>query len=239
MSTAMTPTFDARVVATFAALGGAADAQPWQLSRAIEACVGAAHSSDEEEAGSEGEAARWRDACDNSGDDELPTRAFCAALDHEEEEDDIDRLAIGRDVDASRPDRGMSAPLDSVYERHALRNESVVLYELDEPVTIGQPAEETAVLPESGAAWRLADGLVSAASHAQPVSRPLPVNVNFARSEQRKRKAPTGLERLRQTAGQGLPSCLTEEDDGADDADAMPPTQKRARQLRKRTDIEE
>jgi hypothetical protein len=227
----MTPTFDARVVATFAALGGAADAQPWQLSRAIEACVGAAHSSEEEEAGSEGEAARWRDACDNSDDDELPTRAFCAALDHEEEEDDIDRLAIGRDVDASRPDRSMSAPLDSVYERHALRNESVVLYELDEPITIGQPAEETAVLPESGAAWRLADGLVSAASHAQPASRPLPVNVNFAqRSEQRKRKAPSGT---------GLSSCLGEEDDGADDADAMPPTQKRARQLRKRTDIEE
>ena len=217
--------FKARLDAAFSTLGPTGTGL-WRVSEVVTAtCAGKGESSEEEglpggagdedeDADDAGDDARWRDASDHCGAP-LPSRAFCNALDDEPEEDDADRVALADDVDVHLPARDTPVPLDNAYERAVLRQTSITVYELDEPFTVGgaQLHGHDGDALESGAAWRVADALVTATAARDSVPQ-------IARPEPRL----LGSKRL------GVE--LEESEDGDTDL-AQPPAQKRAREARR------
>ncbi len=186
--------FSGRVASVFGALGGGGE--QWRVSETVVAASeggGASSGSDADEGdvGDDDEDAgeRWRDTCDAPERvGELPTRAFCNALEFEAEEDEADRYAAedtwGASGEAPRPPRHTAVLHNNTYERHgATRKRNYTVYALDEPITVGGGgalsvhAEDAR---DADAAWRVADALVTPRPQSERVLLPAPGSVRFS-----------------------------------------------------------
>ena len=158
--------FGSRVASVFAALG----AGEWRVSDTVRTsepgALSASDASEGDEEDEDGAGKRWREACE--GDAELPSRAFCNALDQEDDADDADAFAAGETWSASlaqaslqRPSRHTAVPPDNPYERR-----HCTVYALDEPLVVGGGSAllDGEARGEGGrdrdAAWSVADALL-------------------------------------------------------------------------------